>query len=241
MSGVTAAAAQSDSSFRLRVDVDLATIEVAVLDKKGNPVSNLKKEDFQLYEDGKEQEILSIDEVNSRTSSLGAGPIDENALRRGKIVLIIFDDTTIPQLYFQKSRDSAAAFVKEHMRPQDLFAVACRGATMKIFQNLTDDRRDVLAAIAQTATFTSTGTSLEIWPSLEGINRSLAPLKGQKSVLIYGRPYSYYGSTPYETETYRKAVDSAKRSNVTYYTIEPGAAVGGSFSPEGAGVVQEIA
>ena len=68
LSGVTAAAPQSDSSFRLRVDVDLATIEVAVLDKKGNPVSNLNKEDFQLYEDGKEQEILSIDEVNSRAS-----------------------------------------------------------------------------------------------------------------------------------------------------------------------------
>jgi VWFA-related protein len=234
--GATAAAAQSDSSFRLKVDVDLSTIEVAVLDKKGNPVSNLKKEDFQLYEDGKEQEILSIDEVNSRASSLGAGPIDENTPHRGKIVLIIFDDTTIPQLYFQKSRDSAAAFVKEHMRAQDLFAVACRGATMKIFQNLTDDRREVLAAIAQTATFTSTGT-FEIWPSLEGINRSMVSLKGQKSVLIYGRPYNYSGSTPYETDTYRRAVDSAKRANVTYYTIEPGSVVGSSFGPEGGGIV----
>jgi len=237
LSGATAAATQSDSSFRLRVDVDLATIEVTVLDKKGNPVSNLKKEDFQLYEDGKEQEILSIDEVNSRASSLGAGPIDENALRRGKIVLIIFDDTTIPQLYFQKSRDSAAAFVKENMRPQDLFAVACRGASMKIFQNLTDDRQDVLAAIAQTITFTSTG-SFEIWPSLEVINRSLAPLKGHKSVLIYGRPYNYSGSTPYETDTYRRAVDSAKSSNVTYYTIDPGSTVGGGASgPDVSGMV----
>jgi len=116
--------------------------------------------------------------VNSGSSSLGAGPIDENAVHRGKIVLIIFDDTTIPQLYYQKSRDSAAAFVKKHMRPQDLFAVACRGATIKIFQNLTDDRQDVLAAIAQTAAFTTTG-NFEMWPSLEVINRSLAPLKGQ--------------------------------------------------------------
>ena len=74
LSGVTAAAAQSDSSYRLRVDVDLATIEVTVLDKKGNPVSNLKKEDFQLYEDGKKQEILSIDEVNARDLFSGSRP-----------------------------------------------------------------------------------------------------------------------------------------------------------------------
>jgi VWFA-related protein len=236
LSGVMAAAAQSDSSYRIRVDVDLATIEVTVLDKKGNSVSNLGKEDFQLYEDGKEQEILSIDEVSAGTSSLGAGPIDENAPHRGKIVLIIFDDTTIPQLYYQKSRDSAAAFVKKHMRPQDLFAVACRGASIKIFQNLTDDRQDVLAAIAQTATFSSTG-KFELWPPLEVINRSLAPLKGQKSVLIYGRPYNYYGSTPYEMTIYRRALDSARRSSVTYYTIDPGATVEGSVGPERTGVV----
>jgi VWFA-related protein len=234
---VMAAAAQSDSSYRIRVDVDLATIEVTVLDKKGNPVSNLRKEDFQLYEDGKKQEILSIDEVSAETSSLGAGPIDENTPHRGKIVLIIFDDTTIPQWYYQKSRESAAAFVKKHMRPQDLFAVACRGASIKIFQNLTDNREDVLAAIAQkTSIFAVTG-STDLWPSLEVINRSLAPLKGPKSVLIYGRPYNYSVSSPWETVVYARAVDSAKRSNVTYYTIEPGAAVGGSFGPDYARVV----
>jgi VWFA-related protein len=237
LSGVMAAAAQSDSSYRIRVDVDLATIEVTVLDKKGNPVSNLRKEDFQLYEDGKKQEILSIDEVSAETSSLGAGPIDENTPHRGKIVLIIFDDTTIPQWYYQKSRESAAAFVKKHMRPQDLFAVACRGASIKIFQNLTDNREDVLAAIAQkTSIFAVTG-STDLWPSLEVINRSLAPLKGPKSVLIYGRPYNYSVSSPWETVVYARAVDSAKRSNVTYYTIEPGAAVGGSFGPDYARVV----
>jgi VWFA-related protein len=240
LSGVTAAAAQSESSYRLRVDVDLATIGVSVLDKKGNPVSKLKKEDFQLYEDGKRQEILSIDEVNSRASSLGAGPIDEYGLPRGKIVLIIFDDGTIPQLYYQKSRDSAAAFVKKHMRPQDLFAVACGGASMKIFQNLTDDRQDVLAAIAQTATFTTTNYfSIDLWRSLEGINNSLAPLKGQKSVLIYGRPPMYYGGTLPERNIYRRAVDSAKRSNVTYYTIDPGSAAEGSLSPYNAGVISK--
>jgi VWFA-related protein len=239
LSGVAAAAAQSDSSFRLRVDVDLATIEVAVLDKEGIPVSNLKKEDFRLYEDGKIQEILSIDEVNARTSSLGAGPIDENATHRGKIVLIIFDDRTIPQLYFQKSRDSAAAFVKKHMRPQDLFAVACWGSSLKIFQNLTDDRQNVLAAIAQTATFITTPGhySLDMWRSLEEISRSLEPLKGQKSVLIYGRLPNSYGTFVSEINGYRRAVNSAKRSNVIYYTIDPGSTAGGSLSPDGAGVV----
>ncbi len=51
-------AAQSGNSFKIRMDVDMATAEVSVVDKKGNPVPNLKKQDFQLYEDGRKQEIL---------------------------------------------------------------------------------------------------------------------------------------------------------------------------------------
>lgn len=234
--GAPAAAAQSDSPFRLRVDVDLATIAVSVLDKDGNPVPNLKKEDFQLFEDGKKQEILSIDEVSSKTSSLGASPIGESAPRRGKIVLIIFDDSTIPQLYVQQSRDSAAAFVKRHMRPQDLFAVACWGSSMKIFQNLTDDRQAMLTAIAQTATFSTTGQFFEnMLRSLEGMHRSLEPLKGQKSVLIFGRLPAYNSST--SGEIYRKALNSAKKANVIYYAIDPGSAVGGTFIPDLSGVI----
>ena len=39
----------------LRVEVDLVTIEVIAQDKKGTPLLNLKKEDFKIYEDGKQQ------------------------------------------------------------------------------------------------------------------------------------------------------------------------------------------
>jgi VWFA-related protein len=211
---------QSDSSFRLRVDVDLATIEVSVSDKEGKPVPNLAKEDFELYEDGKKQEILSIDEVNSRISSLGASPIEEKNVRHGKIVLIVFDENTIPKVYSQKSRASAAAFVKKHMGPQDYFAVAEWGASMKILQNLTDDREDVLAAIAGTAPYYSTGSSFDdMLQALETVNRSMAPIEGRKSVLIYGQCLSY---TTNHTDIYDKTIESARRSNVAYYFIDTG-------------------
>jgi hypothetical protein len=35
--------AQSGQAYTLRVDVELVTVEVIVLDKKGNPVQNLKR------------------------------------------------------------------------------------------------------------------------------------------------------------------------------------------------------
>ncbi len=237
--GLPCATAQSDSSFKLRVDVDLATVEVMAFDKKGKPVRNLKKEDFQLYEDGKKQEILTIDEVNaeSESSSLGASPIDENRSRRGKTVLIIFDDGSIRPEYFKKSRDSARKFVSEHMRPQDLFAVAVFDMSLKIRQNFTSDREEVLQAIGQPSTV---GAGINYFEdflrSLNAINRSVAPIKGQKSILIYSQS-AYSGMTRIAMnnsgvtrvsgtldDTYQKTLASAKKSNAQFYIIDPGEA-----------------
>ena len=227
-------AAQSDS-FKLRVEVDLVTIEVFALDKGGKPVRNLKKEDFRLYEDGKEQEILSFDCVESDSSPSSMPLIDRGERRQGKTVLILFNDSSTPPIYLKTSRDSAARFVREHMRPGDLFAVASFESLMKILQNLTDDREDVLAAIEQTATSQPSGAMYfeELLLSLEKINYSIAPLKGQKSVLIYGRMETFFGATL--SDVYNRVLNSANKFNVIYYTVDPTTTTGGTpgeFAPQ---------
>jgi VWFA-related protein len=236
--GVLNAAAQSGGSFKIRADVDLVPVEVTVLDSKGKPVPNLKKEDFQLYEDLKKQEILSFDEVNesSGISSLGVVPLNEENLPRGKTVLIIFDNNSIERGFFKKSRESADRFVREHMKPHDLFAVASYSSTMDFLQNLTSDRELVLAAIAQSANNMRELANLrnayleELFRSLAKINYSIAPLKGQKSVLLYGKT-DYHSDNTVSFDTtdtsyfimnkFRDATESARRSNVVYYTIDP--------------------
>jgi len=218
-----AAIAQSDS-FKIRVNVDLTTIEVFALDNKGKPVHNLKSEDFSLFEDGREQEILSFDEVNGEDSAdASAMPLlAESGPHRGKTIIILFNDSSMDPKLVQESRVSAEKFVREHMRPQDLFAVVCFSGSMKILQNLTSDRQDVLAALSYVSGRTGSLSFEDMLHALENINYSLAPLKGQKSVLIYGRLNTYFGATL--LDSYMKTLEAAKKSNVVYYTIFPGAA-----------------
>ncbi len=149
--GGHASAAQSEQSYSLRVDVELVTTEVIVLDKKGDPVRNLKKENFRLYEDGKQQEILSFDEVSDQSGPASFTYPGDDDMGRGKIVLIFFDDSTISPSHIKSTRDSAARFVKEHMRPQDLIAVASFGMSLKVLQNYTHDQEKALEAISQPA------------------------------------------------------------------------------------------
>ncbi|MSO23125.1 MAG: VWA domain-containing protein [Acidobacteria bacterium] len=137
----------------LRVDVDLVTIEVIAQDKKGTPMLGLKKEDFKVYEDGKQQEIVSFDAVSDKADEpMPTSLKDVNeSNRRGKVVLILFDDSHITASQIQISREAAEKYVKQHMRPWDFFGVASYGLSLKISQNLTHDAEKVVAAIRQPA------------------------------------------------------------------------------------------
>jgi VWFA-related protein len=221
--------AQSGSSFKLRVDVDLVTVEVSVLDKNRKAAGNLKREDFRLYEDGRKQDILSFDEVrgSAAISPKEMSLLGENGRSRGKSVLIVFMENAIAARNLKLARDSVAKFVQSHMQPQDLFAVMSFSASMKILQNLTGERDEVLAAVDKLGSTAVVSFSFEdLLRSIEQISYSIARLKGQKSILIFGP--SDLGYTPLERSRYTNAVNAAKRSNVVIYTADPERTIGES-------------
>jgi VWFA-related protein len=144
---------QGPAGNTLRVDVDLVTIEVIAQDKKGNPILGLKKEDFKVYEDGKQQQVVSFDMVTEKadeTMPVSLKDVDESG-RRGKVVLILFDDSNITSAQTQVARDAAEKYVKQHMRPWDFFGVATYGLSLKINQNFSHDADKVVAAIREPA------------------------------------------------------------------------------------------
>src|SRR5215510_1165529 len=46
-----------DAPFKLSVNVDLTEVHVNVTDEKDRPINNLKKENFRVFENRKEQQI----------------------------------------------------------------------------------------------------------------------------------------------------------------------------------------
>src|SRR6516164_1256408 len=62
--------AQDDDSSRIRVNVVLVQLNVAVTDRKGNYVSGLRPEDFAITEDGIPQKIATFGEGNEQVREL---------------------------------------------------------------------------------------------------------------------------------------------------------------------------
>jgi VWFA-related protein len=216
------ALAQESKPFRIQSEVELVAVEVAALDKGGNSVNDLKMENFRILEDGKEQRIESFDKAVESTQNIER--MNDNAPLKGKTVLILFDDGTISGENIKRSRDSAALFVKEHMKPQDWFAIASFGFDLEILQNLSNDPQKILKAIAQSTSRGSSSPSVVqsegLLRALEDINISVERLKGQKSVLVYSR--SSFVSSNLSEKLYKAALTSAKRSNVAYHVVDPG-------------------
>jgi VWFA-related protein len=223
-------AAEVGQSGTLRVNVELASVEVSVKDKKGQPIKDLKKENFELFINGKRQEIVTFDAV-SETNAAQQFPtslkdLDESS-QRGKVVMILFDDHTISLPQIKVTRDAAATYVKRHMHPQDQFAVAIYGRDFSILQPFTHDSTKVLEAIAKPAA--SFGQSQigvgfagqegqllakNIVIKMTTLASDLAAIKGRKAVLFFTEDFAVMAESEMNT-----LIETARRSKVSFFTL----------------------
>jgi VWFA-related protein len=113
-----------DTPTTFKVHVNLVLVRVVVRDQQGKIVSNLKKEDFQLYDNRKLQTISSfgVETPETRTASAVASPAAEGSsssadVAGGKAVVLpqrfvsmVFDDVHLSMADAVFVRDSATRF-----------------------------------------------------------------------------------------------------------------------------------
>ncbi len=129
-----------DPEGTIKVDTDLVVLDVTVTDQANQPVFDLKKEDFTVFEDKVKQEIEAVlrEEV---PVSFGL-VIDTSGSMRAKL---------------QQVSEAAQLLVKG-MRQQDEAFVASFKAEPELVQEFTPDRRDLEDALNEL--YSSGGTSL---------------------------------------------------------------------------------
>jgi VWFA-related protein len=133
-----------------RSGVELATIDVVATTRDGNPIANLKAEDFELYEDDVRQEIRTFEFINfSSPPPLPEPPpgIVTNAMEPGGIFTVVLDEIGIQADDVQAVRRAAQRFFADTLQPNDHVAVVRSGVNSGFF--LTNDRAMAVDAIAQ--------------------------------------------------------------------------------------------
>jgi VWFA-related protein len=148
----------------IRLGTTLVEVPVTVREIGGRYITNLKKEDFRLYEDGVEQQIEFF------------GTVDE---RFSVVLLIDSSGSTASQLEIIKT--SATAFLEE-VRGQDQVAVISFNDSVTVLSELTQNREVLKEAIQAIMpgeyTQVYEGVYTAVW-------EKLADVKGRKAVVIF--------------------------------------------------------
>lgn len=145
---------QDKAELRYEVVVTLKLVQVFVVDKKGNPVLDLQKEDFLIHDNGRVQEISEFErhslnlpspEAESPPVSLEATPLQPPRDLMPRKFIFLFDFAYNNPRGIVKAREAALHFIETQLRPTDEVGVLSYSGMggLQLWEYLTSDHPKV--------------------------------------------------------------------------------------------------
>ncbi len=149
----------------VKISTTLIQIDAVVTDKKGNVVTDLTAKDFEIYENGKKQDISNFSFITTNKSvapaenrpldaskNKNAIPIPSTKLKPEQVrrtYALVVDDLglSFPSVFFVK--EALKKFINEQVLDGDLVAIIRTGGGIGALQSFTSDKRQLLATIGK--------------------------------------------------------------------------------------------
>ncbi|MGI8545337.1 MAG: VWA domain-containing protein [Aridibacter sp.] len=151
-----------DDDDVVKITTNLIQIDVIVTDKKGNQVTDLKPEDFEIYENGKKQNITNFSYILSKSKqdssddlveklkgkySVPAPPAKLKLEQVKRTYAIVVDDLGLTFSSIPGVKRSIRKFINEQMQDGDLVAIIRTGSGIGALQSFTNNKNQLLAAV----------------------------------------------------------------------------------------------
>jgi VWFA-related protein len=149
--------ASGGSQPQFKVSIDYVHVDVAVTDQRGNFVRDLSRDDFEVSEDGKPQQVASFAFVDApvyrRAAGAAATTPAETDVRTnemdagGRVYVLLLDDLHVDPLRSARVKRVAREFVERHFGPNDVAAVIHTSGRSDAAQDFTSRPSLLLEAI----------------------------------------------------------------------------------------------
>ena len=148
--------AQEPTDDVVRIRTELVQTGVAVFDKQGKFVDNLRTEDFELRIDGKPQPIQFFDRV---INGVGRESVTSEGMRKNAVgavttpgdasrtVLFFIDDLHLSAESVSRTRKMLGNYVEQQMSEDDQAVIASASGQIGFLQQLTSEKDVLRAAI----------------------------------------------------------------------------------------------
>jgi len=148
----------------VRISTTLVTVPVGVMDRQGRFVSELREEQFHLYEDGVEQKIAYFESAEKPFT-----------------VALLLDTSDSTRFKLKDIQDAALAFI-DQLRPDDRVMVAAFDKSISMLAEATNDRRVLESAIRRAQTGGGTG----LYNAIDVIiKQRLSRIRGRKAIVLF--------------------------------------------------------
>lgn len=151
----------------------LVTVDVMVKDKKGKFVTDLKAEDFTVFENGARQKVEFFDPplLGDKTNAPPATPTPPSASGNTELltpggqanfITLVLDRQTTEMANLKQVRDGTLKYIREQITDAD--TVALFGVTngLELIQTFTQEKAKLLAAVENAYLASASSKSLEL-------------------------------------------------------------------------------
>jgi len=189
---------QDQPTPAFRAGVDVVSLNVTVSDLDGRFITNLDQTNFQVYEDGVQQNVTFF----TRTQL--------------PIALAMLIDTSASMDEKLATAQEAAIGFSQRLRPEDLVEIVDFDSRVNILQTFTNDAVKLEQAIQQTSAGGSTSLYNAIYISLRELSK--APLRRadvrREAIIVLSD-----GEDTSSLVTFDEVLEQAKRSETAIYSI----------------------
>lgn len=152
----------ADENDVVRVTTNLIQLDAVVTDKNGRVVPDLRPEDFEIFVNGKPQQITNFSfitvepqapeqpSIAAKDASRNAPPIPAARLRPEQVnrtIALIVDDLTMDCRNMPSVRKALKKFIDVHMQLGDLVAIVRSGSGIGALQQFTSNKQQLYAAV----------------------------------------------------------------------------------------------
>jgi Ca-activated chloride channel homolog len=170
----------------VRIDTNLVTVPVSALDRDGRFISDLRREQFKVFENGEEQKIAYFESTEKPFT-----------------VALLLDTSGSTFFHLWEIKEAAINFAKQ-LRPQDRVLVVTFDRLVMLLTEATSDQNVVTEVINRNAI---TGFSTRLYDALDLVIKArLNKIDGRKAIVLFtdgvdtGSYQATYKSTLHEVE-----------------------------------------
>jgi VWFA-related protein len=161
---------QSGSSFGESIDVRVVNLEVYVTDRDGRRVTDLRREDFELFEDGRKVEISHFESyapgaVTGASAGIAPAPGTPGASAGSPepppadpLYLVVYvDNVNVGAAHRARALAQVREFLDREMAPGDQVMIATYDLSLNVRQPFTDDKAALGGALDSIKTLSARG------------------------------------------------------------------------------------